>query len=450
MNRRSLVIVFLIALLSGYAFCQTIDKEKAKQKLSRVKVASLYERVATDRAVIGGRKLSDAIKLLKETSTDMIFRGFRSWTTPVPECPEDIPPELFKIFDEHPDFTLEQACAFLKETGFYYKELKEVVSAVKKEMPNCLFVGAISVQSISKIEQDPLTGKMHLPEDTWKMALDPQKWKLKRFDKPETKEGFQKGYATQHFQMNTEEGYDWNKAVRFFPDITNPDFQELVLSCAKAQIDAGVDAIWFDNLYAESEYFYEVTRSVEKPAMSDSITACSRFAIEIHKYGESKGKYIYVGSGITNFITKFEKLPKGLLPELDFITVSPSIMEISERKLAKRWEKDIGKIKSLHNTPIFAFINWEYSNVSQMPVFSQTVTKQDQRETIKILDEAFSKIGINFIYPVYGGFMGTGKRMKLSFKRYRTYDSLAPEFETYEAIKALAQIKAKGKKGEGE
>ena len=40
--------------------------------------------------------------------------------------------------------------------------------------------------------------------------------------------------------------------------------------------------------------------------------------------------------------------------------------------------------------------------------------------------------------------MGTNARV-LSYGRFKIYDSLAPEFETYEAIKELAQRK-KGRK----
>jgi len=44
--------------------------------------------------------------------------------------------------------------------------------------------------------------------------------------------------------------------------------------------------------------------------------------------------------------------------------------------------------------------------------------------------------------PIYCGDMGRlGLVKKFSYGRYNWYDSLAPEFETYDAIKELAQKK---------
>ena len=61
-------------------------------------------------------------------------------------------------------------------------------------------------------------------------------------------------------------------------------------------------------------------------------------------------------------------------------------------------------------------------------------------------DEFFSKMGIIFIYPIHGGDMWRGDLVeKLSYGRFNWYDSLAPEFETYETIKSLAR----GKRCEG-
>jgi hypothetical protein len=56
--------------------------EPTGTSLSNVKVAVLYERV-TDGALYG-RSNDDVIKLLKQTKTDLIFRGFWRWE-PVPE-----------------------------------------------------------------------------------------------------------------------------------------------------------------------------------------------------------------------------------------------------------------------------------------------------------------------------------------------------------------------------
>ena len=75
-----------------------------------------------------------------------------------------------------------------------------------------------------------------------------------------------------------------------------------------------------------------------------------------------------------------------------------------------------------------------------MGVYSQELSKEEQREFLKIADEFFSRKGIIFVYPVHGGFMGQDAKI-LSFGKLKTYDSLAPEFETYETIKSLLKVK---------
>ena len=57
------------------------------------------------------------------------------------------------------------------------------------------------------------------------------------------------------------------------PDITNPQFQELLLSWAERPIDAGVDAIWIDILFKQAVMLYRLTGSFEHPAVKESYQA---------------------------------------------------------------------------------------------------------------------------------------------------------------------------------
>jgi len=47
---------------------------------------------------------------------------------------------------------------------------------------------------------------------------------------------------------------------------------------------------------------------------------------------------------------------------------------------------------------------------------------------------------ITFVYPLHGGWMGTNAKI-LTFGKFKVYDALVPEFETYETIKNLAKNK---------
>jgi len=82
-------------------------------------------------------------------------------------------------------------------------------------------------------------------------------------------------------------------------------------------------------------------------------------------------------------------------------------------------------------------------------IFSQYLDKSEQAKFLGMADSFFSrkreefKLPITFVYPLHGGWMGTSAKV-LSFGRFKVYDALAPEFQTYETIKELAQKKYGG------
>ncbi|MFH1259547.1 MAG: hypothetical protein ABII74_07050 [Elusimicrobiota bacterium] len=420
-----------------------IDKTVARERLARVKVASLYENI-TDGQLIG-RSMEETIKILKETRTDLIFRGFWKWV-PVVNDPDKIPPELLGLA-QRKNLNPRQVADSLRQSGHYYQELARSISAIKKKLPEIIFIGAVPAQTLGRIEYNPLTYKVYSMNETWGMALDPQRWQIEREGKAVSKEDFQKWFNGIHPYGEQKNNYDWRSIPAYFPDITNLQFQELLLSWAKRQIDCGADAIWIDMLYHQATRLAQITKDVNHPAVQESVAASTKIVEEIHRYGASRGKYIYVGSWDGPFVLskvigrEFPYSP----PDLDFITVSPTIEEISDKKLDEnRWEKEISAIKSAYgDTPVFAFIDWSFDQ-SQIVVLSQKFTTEEQMEVLRTLDQSFAKLGINFIYPIHGGYLGKAETTtRRAWGKYRTYDALAPEFQTYKAIKELAEIKSK-------
>lgn len=75
-----------------------------------------------------------------------------------------------------------------------------------------------------------------------------------------------------------------------------------------------------------------------------------------------------------------------------------------------------------------------------MYYFSQNLSPEQQDEFLRVADEFFTKKNVIFAYPVHGGFMGKDATT-LAYDKCLFYDSLAPEFGTYETIKELAQKK---------
>lgn len=402
-----------------------------------MKVATLYEKV-TDRELNSGRSLEETVKILKDTQTDMIFRGFWIWNTPVPESPDNIPPEIINYASERLNIKPEQVPEAIRRTGFSYEELRNSIAAIKKEMPGIIFVGAIPAQTVGRIDMNPITGKVLNVEDTWSMALDPKKWNIdfQYQGKTVTKEELQQLKATNN-QETFKTGYDFRKANGYFPDITNKDFQELFLSWAKKQIDSGADALWIDMLYAQANLLKSATKDINHSAVTESYNAANKMVDEIHKYGQSKGKYIYVGTWAEYFID----FP-GQLPKIDFVTTSPAPEEISSGNLNnERWDKINTIIKSkFGDIPHFAFIDWGGKPNAPIDVFSQQLSKEQQKEFLKKADVFFQSKGIIFIYPVHGGDFW-GKPKVRTFGKFTKYDSLAPEFDIFDTIVDLTNKK---------
>ena len=382
-------------------------KGEARVKLSQVKVAALYERV-TDGIYYLNRSVDDVINLLKAIKTDFIFRGWWRWY-PIPESS-----------DEKPNFFTQDEMEEAIKIGYTYKHLQQAVSKIKEEMPDTIFCGAIPAQRLNVKERNPLTGEEFTEEVVEEMALDPSKW------------GFE--VSKEELQKRLQRLFGLKKG--YFPDITNPMYQKLLLSWAKKQIDCGVDAIWIDMLFGQARILERISGDAHHPAVRESYKAASKIVNEIHAYGYQKyGKYIYVGTW-WNFV-EFPYSP----PDIDFVTISPSPNEIKKGCDKNMCGNKINEIKKkLANTPIFIFIDWG-GDYGPLTVFSQELSKEEQQKMLKMINNFSQREGTIFIYPLHGGWMGNNAEI-LSYGKFKVYDSLAPEFETYETIKQLALIRS--------
>ena len=391
--------------------------EEEVKELSQIEVASLYERVTDGTS---GRTIGDVIDILNETKTDFIFRGFWRWT-PVPESPETVLPS------EYPSDYVEKSA----KEGYTYQQLNEAINEIKKEDPDVIFCGAIPAQSITILVWNPQSGEYFGPEETWDMALDPEKWGINF-----SKKKFQCEIAKSRYYIDPSqscENYDRGKVFFYVPDITNENFQKLLLSWAKIQIDSGTDAIWIDMLFSQAGILKEITNDPNHPAVKESFESASKIVDEIHNYGYSKGKHIYVGTWPTSAMYPYPQ------PKLDFVTLSPSSEEVYFMQLDEvKIDNKVKKIrKKLGNVSIFVFIDWGGDSNSPLGVFSQKLSKNDQEEFLKISDNFYRNKGLIFIYPIHGGGMGIDAKT-LSFGNCRVYDAIAQEFDTYETIREVA------------
>ncbi len=392
--------------------------------LSDVRVGVVYEGVRDRLQYYIGRDVDGVAEILKDLDVDFIFRGFWRWSP----CPEDC---------SQLEGRAREICL---EAGYSYSQLKESIAEIKRELPGVIFCGAVPAQKLDRTLWNPMTGDVIGYPETWEMALDPGKWGL-----PMSKEEFQCLFAQTHFWFSPEEDcslYDPSTAPAYFPDITNEKFQELIIAWAEKQIDCGADAIWIDMLFTQTGMLAKISGDPGHRAVRESYKAACHIVEEIHRYGLSKGRYIYVGSW-ASFIVRVNMLGYQYdPPNLDFVTFTPSRKEILSLQLdMEKWDMIFSTVRELMgDIPIFVFIDWASTIKTPLGAFSQNLTSEQQCQFLELADRFFTERGAVFLYPVHGGWMGRDA-VKLSYGVSKVYDSLAPEFQTYNTILNLAKAK---------
>ncbi len=376
--------------------------------ISEIKNAILYERLNDNSPK---RTIAEHIKILQETNTQLILRAYFRWN-PLDNC---------NIFTDQSqkDYCLSQGATFA--------EMLSTNSEIKNALPNILIIGAIPAQRVRKAitptlaDYNDYTSTILTPAETEVMALDPLKWGITSITKAELQ--------TQLTTISGLGGDAW------FPDITNVDVQNLLLDWAKRQIDSGVDGIWIDLLYFQTMEMYSITNNINHPSVLQSFAGSNKLIDDIHTYGNSTGRTIYVGS----WASEAGPLSKAynVKTNLDFLTVTPSSSEVTNQKMdAATWDTKLSDLRKIYpDTPIFAFLDSTDDN-APIAKFSQFLTSQQQNQFLIHTNEFFKSRNIIFAFPVHGLYIGQSAT-KLSYGIYNIYDSKAPEFNTYGTIKQL-------------
>ncbi len=420
--RSAQLLACCIAVAFGVLSCaEAQPADRSRPDLRSVRVAVLYENI-TDWPFFG-RTVKDVIRALRETHADFIFRGFWRWG-PCPNTYDQLPLRVRDLFREH---------------GYSYENLRYTLGEIKRELPHIIFCGAIPAQIINRrVVWNPVTGKVYRYPETWEMAFDPAKLGL-----PLTKRHVQWLIGRHHLWVpkeTSEEEYDPTKASAYFPDLTDPRVQELMVSWARKQIECGADAIWIDALYWLAGGVARITKQPDHPAVMRVWQAATKIIDGIRAAGKQMGREVLVGVwGYVFANGKIDAPP----PKLDFVTFTPTAQEVVTMQFDESvWRDRVAQIRAkLGDIPIFAFLDWSSTTRTPLGQFSQKLTPEQQRQFLKLADQFFTKLGIVFIYPLHGGFMGTDATVR-SFGKSRGYDSQAPEFDTYETICALAAAKA--------
>jgi len=332
---------------------------------------------------------------------------------------DDVPPIFADIGCEyiHRSFFRWMGMAKIEQDYDVYGMLKQQVISIKSKSPSIVIGGAVTTQEINVIEYNPLTKTIISKEETWGMALDPQKY----------------GFSMTKEELYNEYVTITGNADYIFPDILNLDYQDLFMSYVKMQIDAGIESIWIDGFYTQAAIFYMLSgKDITHPAVQSVFISQNVLIDKIHEYNNN----VTVGSWGGGL---FLDISSWTAPNLDFVTSSPDPDEISNMVPNDiLWKEKVNKIYLKFGTvPIFAFIDWGFTTDTQLGIFSQELRAFEQSNFLIKLNKVLIDNGIVFAYPVHGGYMGAGAAVR-AYGIYNKYDSLAPEFNTYNVIKELS------------
>ena len=403
-------------------------RKEALERLAKVKVAIHY-RYITDGGVIN-RTIDDVIRIFKETGADFVFQA---WITQSP-CPDkcsDLPP------DEAWKYEIR---------GYSYEHLRNAVSKIKEELPDIILCGGTQAEFLYP-EEVRGSSEEERRDRAWNMSLDPRKWGI-NVSRGEVQCYWARrwGFIDKDEECPSEEELKWRMDF-YFPDLTNPEFQEILLSRIYRQIDCGVDAIWIDMLYGQAYLLLGLTGDWNHPAVQESYEAAWRIVEKIREYGfKTKNRYIYVLSWVGAI--RGDEVYTVPSTNLDIGAVSPTANEVRNAitgEIAQfneeLWDELVKEVEENLKIPLFAILDYGGPGRTVLHVFTQELTPEEAREFLRRADEFFTERGIVFVYPVHGGDMGRlGVEVtKLSYGRFNWYDSLAPEFQTYETIVKLAE-----------
>jgi hypothetical protein len=407
---------FLLCLFLLYLSFNELNSAQASTPQPQVRVAVVYERFGDGAPP---RTIQEQIQVINDTHPDLIFRAWFTWNPFVNTCSNSPYP----------------ATCIADNYSFEY--LENSTRAVKEALPNTIVIGAIPAQRITQNMYDPITDQWIYYPDTWNMALDPTKWGINV-----TKEQFQCDFAKSQGWL--EPGFDCTyyrsaNVSAYFPDLTNPQYQDLFLNITKRSIDIGADGIWIDMFWHQAESLYILTGNKSHPSVVNTLQSNGKLINEIHSYGDSKGRYIYVGSWAELDNNKLYLLQYA--GNMDFVTYSIQPDEVLNMTLNEtKWNQVIKAIKnSQPNATLYAFMDWGWYNAtSPMEAFSQNLSKENQSEFLRIADRFFVNKSVVFVYPLHGGDLSDGIPAIPAYGKYTKYDALAPEFQTYDTIKELA------------
>ena len=396
LSRRDLLItgtdigatILGISFISGSRYISGLESKAGKEATVKAeRKAIVFEKLVDKVTQYAG---INSTQIIQELQPEFIFRAWWRWRA-------GSPPER-------------------------YQALANKIAEIK-QISDATICGAIHTIALWRREWDDYTFEWIYYPKTWEMALDPQKWGL-----PMLKEKYQYVHVrTGAFWSGSYDQYEPQTVPCYAPDLSNPDYQDLLYHIGLRQIESGCDAIWIDAWHWTVDDMAQLANDATHPAVEDLVAGFNTICDMFRQHNVPVGSW-------------YSRVP--FKQKLDFVTIwAATPQEILNFNISEdRIEQEIQNIKDrVGNVPIYAFIDWGGWN-PPMYAFSQQLSPQKQKEFLEYMTSFYSNYPeITLAYPVHGGTMSsiTQPANILSYGRFDIYDSNAPEFNIYPTIKSL-------------
>ena len=364
------------------------------------------------------RSVEEVAQILKELNADFVMQGVFRYSPCADTCSR---------WDTKRE---QEKC---KKWQYAYDLMAEAVDIVKSEVGVKVGGGTpIEFFWAEQWDSEIEFNKWLTRDEVWKYALDPSSFGLSI-----SKKDFQKWFWKR---FSGEDVADPKKEMDFYLfDPTLSDVQNLLADILEAQINCGIDAFWWDMLLLPVTALLEYGISVEHTAIQEVFKGCKSIASFTKKKVTHIGWSYYKLEEDYGVFTKYGKLP------LDACVDLISSREVTFMSMSNaRWNKIQQHVREIYGD-ITHFARLDYgSGRTGLYVFAEELTVEEANEFLTIAENFFQQRGVLFILPVHGGNpcdssqISQGLCPKLAYGQYNWYDSLAPEFDTYDTIKSIA------------
>ena len=365
------------------------------------------------------RSVEEAAQILKELNADFVMQGITRQEPCVDTCSRWDSATTKRWECEHMQYA--------------YDLMADAVDTVKSET-GAQIGGAALIQFFWAEQWDSEIefNKWLTRDDTWELALDPSSFGL-----PVSKEEFQKWFWKQFKGVDITDPK--NEMDFYLFDPTLSDVQNIFADLLEAQLNCGVDAFWWDMLLLPVSALLHYGVPVEHTAIQEIYEGCKEIA------SFTKKKVTHIMWSYWELEHDYGLFSKYGAPPVDICLTSIGVNEISSLSMDRtRWDTIQRIVHDIYgDVTHFARIDFG-SGRTGLYVLAEELSVEEANEFLTIAEDFFQQRGVLLILPVHGGNpcdplqISQGLCPKLAYGKYNWYDSLAPEFDTYDTIKSIA------------